>query len=108
MEHQFLEVFKGSNVQRPRRQRLGVTSLHSRTSSSWAVGGGSADVFSLLTSNRACRNEVASGGKRQGERVFMKRVVSHWNRVPREVVVAPSLLRVQGTSGNTLIHMVYF
>jgi len=40
-------------------------------------------------------------------RVYI-RVVSHWNRLPSEVVSAPSLQEFKEHLDDTLSHMVYF
>ena len=40
------------------------------------------------------------------KRLFMERVVSHWNRLPREVVMAPNLLEFKECLDNALSHMV--
>jgi len=40
------------------------------------------------------------------KRFFAERVVSHWKRLPREVVMAPSLSEVKGHLDGTFNHMV--
>ncbi|KFO64075.1 hypothetical protein N302_15537, partial [Corvus brachyrhynchos] len=40
------------------------------------------------------------------KRFFTQRVVGHWNRLPMEVVTAPSLTEFKKCLGNTLGHMV--
>ncbi|KFO62212.1 hypothetical protein N302_02595, partial [Corvus brachyrhynchos] len=40
------------------------------------------------------------------QRFFTQRVVGHWNRLPREVVTAPSLTEFKELLDNTLGHMV--
>ncbi|KFZ59220.1 hypothetical protein N321_03065, partial [Antrostomus carolinensis] len=40
------------------------------------------------------------------KRFFTQRVVEHWNRLPREVVMAPSLTIFQKHLDNTLRYMV--
>ncbi|KAK4827052.1 hypothetical protein QYF61_013236 [Mycteria americana] len=40
------------------------------------------------------------------KRFFTKRVVGHWNRLPKEAVLAPSLSEFKEHLDNTLSHMV--
>ena len=40
------------------------------------------------------------------KRFFTERVVGHWNRLPREVVRAPSLSEFKERLDDTLSHMV--
>lgn len=54
-----------------------------------------ADLFSQVTSSRTkgnglnfCQGKLGLGIR---ENFFMKRVVKHWKRLPREVVKSPSL-----------------
>ena len=41
------------------------------------------------------------------KRFFTERVVGHWNRLPREVVMAPSMSEFKERLDNALNHMVY-
>ena len=73
-------------------------------------GGGGAGLLCLLTSNRT----QGKGMKlRQGrfrldvrKRFFTERVVGHWNRIPKEVVMAPSLSKCKERLDNAFSHMV--
>ncbi|KFZ51736.1 hypothetical protein N321_01481, partial [Antrostomus carolinensis] len=40
------------------------------------------------------------------KRFFRQRVVEHWNRLPREMVMAPSLTRFQKHLAKALRHVV--
>ena len=70
----------------------------------------SADLFSLVTSDRTCRNGVKL--RQEGfrldirKRLFTGRVVVHWNSLPRAVVAAPSLSEFKKRLDCALSHMV--
>ena len=42
------------------------------------------------------------------KRLLTERVVGHWNRLPREMVTAPSLSKFKEHLDNALSHMVQF
>ena len=73
-------------------------------------GRGGADLLPLVTSDRTRGNGMKL---RQGKfrldirnRFFAGRVVGPWNRLPREVVTAPSLSEFKEHLDNALSHMV--
>ena len=80
------------------------------TTSSRGAAEGEVLISSLVTSDRTRGNGMKL---RQGKfrldirrRFFTERVVSHWNRLPREVVRAPSLSEFRERLGDALSPMV--
>ena len=73
-------------------------------------GGGGADLLSPVTSGRTRGNgmKLHQGKFRLGirKRFFTERVVGPWNRLPREVVTAPSLSEFKERLDDALSHMV--
>jgi len=73
-------------------------------------GGGGADLLSLVTSDRTWANgmKLCQGKFRLDirKRFLTKRVVGPWNRLPGEVVTAPSLSGFKLCLDNPLSHMV--
>ena len=74
--------------------------------------GGGADLLSLVTSGRTRGNgmKLPQGKFKMDSRkmFFTGKVVSHWNRVPSEVVMALSLSEFKEHLHDDLSHMIYF
>lgn len=73
------------------------------------VGGG-ADLLSLSTGNSTQGNGMklhqAKFSLDIRKRLFTKRVVGHWNRLPRKVLMATSLSDFKEHLDDALSHMV--
>ncbi|KAK4828798.1 hypothetical protein QYF61_000855 [Mycteria americana] len=72
-------------------------------------GRGGADLFFLVTSNRTRGNGMKLCEEKFRldirKRFFTDGVVDHWNRVPREVVMAPNPLEFKECLDDVLSHM---
>ncbi|GAB0204784.1 hypothetical protein GRJ2_002944000 [Grus japonensis] len=72
--------------------------------------GAGTDLLPLVTSDRTQGNgmKLQQGRFRLAirKRFFTEKVVGHWNRLPREVVTAPSLTEFKKHLDNALSHML--
>ena len=68
------------------------------------------DLFFLVTSDRARGNgmKLHQGKFRLDirKRFFTEKEIGHWNRLPREVVTAPSLSEFKERLDDALSHMI--
>ncbi|GAB0199614.1 mitochondrial enolase superfamily member 1 [Grus japonensis] len=91
-----------------RRLRGGLIAAYS--SLTRGSEGAGADVLPLLTSDRTRGNsmKLQQGRFRLDirKRFFTERVAGHWNRLPGEVVTAPSLTEFKQHLDNALSHML--
>jgi len=91
-----------------RRQRVDLAALHSFLRRGGGEGG--AELFLLGSSDRTHVNgsKLHQGRFRLDvrEHFFTERVVKHWNRLPREVVDAPSLSVFKRRLDNALNTML--
>ena len=89
-----------------------MTSSLPTPSSRGGSGGAGADLLSLVTTDRTRGNgiKLCQGKVRLDirKRFFTERVVSHWNRLPREVVMSPNLSEFKECLDDALSHMVWF
>ncbi|KAJ7426187.1 hypothetical protein WISP_18206 [Willisornis vidua] len=73
-------------------------------------GGAVTDLFPAVTSDRTQGNGLKLCQRKFSldirKRFDTQRVFGHWNRLPREVVTAPSLTEFRKRLDNTLGHMV--
>ena len=82
---------------------------HKDIKQQWGSGERAADL-SLVTGDKAWGNRMKLSQRKfrldMRKRLFTKRVVSHWNRLPREVVTTPSLSEFKEHMDDALSHIV--
>lgn len=102
---------RGKSYAEPLRS-LGLFSLKNRmliTVYSFLKGrstGEGADLLSLLTQGNGMKLHQEKFRLATGKKFFTERVVSHWSRLPREVVTSLKAVRVQGAPNDTLSHVL--